>query len=311
MRSGTPSPRTCRARRPAGGAGAGSGRCAGSWKRSCTWTGPGAQAVPARGLAALADGIRVLRRLARRRHPGPAARQAGRPGPGRRRAEHRADRGGNRLPAGPRRRYRAEGHPRLGQCQEGHVRKRNIAVDTIGPLLAVVITAASVQDRDAARPLLWNLHRACRRIRLIWADAVYAGKPSAWAAAWKMRIQIVARRNPHAFEVLPRRWVVERTFAWICKHCRTVRDYERLTASHEAMILWDMIRPDGPPLDPAHPFTEPSLRAAATPRWSAPVSPADLYARPARYARRSLPSSCRRCFGAGRSEASRRKSPRR
>jgi len=55
--------------------------------------------------------------------------------------------------------------------------------------------------------------------------------------------QIVARRNPHAFEVLPRRWVVERTFAWISKHRRTVRDYEyeRLPASHEAMIIWAMI----------------------------------------------------------------------
>ncbi|HEX3193748.1 MAG TPA: IS5 family transposase [Streptosporangiaceae bacterium] len=120
-------------------------------------------------------------------------------------------------------------------------RKRHIAVDAMGLLLAVVITAASVQDRDAARPLLWNLHRACRRIRLIWADAVYTGKLSAWAAAMKMNLQVVARRNPHAFEVLPRRWVVERTFAWISKHRRTVRDYERLPASHEAMILWAMI----------------------------------------------------------------------
>jgi putative transposase len=120
-------------------------------------------------------------------------------------------------------------------------RKRHIAVDTTGLLLAVVITAASVQDRDAARPLLWNLHQACRRIRLIWADAVYAGKLSGWAASLKMTLCIVARRNPHAFEVLPRRWVVERTFAWISKHRRTVRDYERLPASHEAMILWAMI----------------------------------------------------------------------
>ena len=59
-------------------------------------------------------------------------------------------------------------------------RKRHIAVDSMGLLLAVVITAASVQDRDAARPLLWNLHRTSRRIRLIWADAVYTGKLAAW-----------------------------------------------------------------------------------------------------------------------------------
>jgi transposase len=119
-------------------------------------------------------------------------------------------------------------------------RKRHIAVDSMGLVLAVVVTAASVQDRDAARPLLWNLRRTSRRIRLIWADGVYAGKLSTWAAAMKMTLQIVSRRQPHAFEVLPRRWVVERTFAWISKHRRTVRDYETLPTSHEAMILWAM-----------------------------------------------------------------------
>ncbi len=118
--------------------------------------------------------------------------------------------------------------------------KRHLAVDSLGLLLAVVITAASVQDRDGARPLLWNLRRACRRVRLVWADAVYTGRLTAWAAALKMKIQIVAKRNPHAFEVLPRRGVVERTFAWISKYRRTVRDYERLAASHEAMVLWAM-----------------------------------------------------------------------
>jgi transposase len=120
-------------------------------------------------------------------------------------------------------------------------RKRHIAVDAMGLVLAVVITAASVQDRDGARPLLWNLHRACRRIRLIWADAAYTGKLAAWAAALKITVQVVARREQHVFEVLPRRWVVERTFAWISKHRRTVRDYEQLPASHEAMILWAMV----------------------------------------------------------------------
>ena len=119
-------------------------------------------------------------------------------------------------------------------------RKRHIAVDSMGLVLAVVITAASVQDRDAARPLLWNLHRTSCRVRLIWADSVYAGKLGPWAASMKMTLQIVARRKAHTFEVLPRRWVVERTFAWISKHRRTVRDYETLPASHEAMILWAM-----------------------------------------------------------------------
>jgi transposase len=121
-------------------------------------------------------------------------------------------------------------------------RKRHIAVDTSGLLLAVVITAANVQDRQGARPLLWNLHRSCRKVRLIWADAGYAtSKLTAWAAAMKITLQVVAKRDRHVFEILPRRWVVERTFAWISKHRRTVRDYEHLPASHEAMITWAMI----------------------------------------------------------------------
>jgi putative transposase len=120
-------------------------------------------------------------------------------------------------------------------------RKRHIAVDTMGLVLDVVITPASVQDRQGARPLLWNTHRACPRVRLIWADAGYSGKLAAWAQTLKMTLRIVAKRDRHAFEVLPRRWVVERTFAWISKHRRTVRDYEHQPASHEAMILWAMI----------------------------------------------------------------------
>jgi transposase len=121
-------------------------------------------------------------------------------------------------------------------------RKRHIAVDTAGLVLAVVVTAASVQDRDAARPLLWNLARACTRIRLAWADAGYAGKLTAWAAtSLKITVEIVCKRDAHAFEVLPRRWVVERTLAWITTHRRCARDYERLPASHEAMVLWAMI----------------------------------------------------------------------
>src|SRR5499427_3952919 len=122
-------------------------------------------------------------------------------------------------------------------------RKRHIAVDATGLLLDAVITAASVQDRDAARPLLWNLHRACPRVRLVWADAGYqASRLTTWANAQHITLQIVRRPDDlHTFQVLPRRWVVERTFAWIGKHRRTVRDYERLPASHEAMILWAMI----------------------------------------------------------------------
>jgi transposase len=120
-------------------------------------------------------------------------------------------------------------------------RKRHLAVDTLGLLLAIVVTAASVQDRDGAQPLLWRLRLGCRGILLVWADAAYAGRLVAWAtAALGLRVQLVRRRLAHAFEVLPRRWVIERTFAWLSRYRRTVRDYERLPAHHQAMVQWAM-----------------------------------------------------------------------
>jgi transposase len=121
--------------------------------------------------------------------------------------------------------------------------KRHIAVDTLGLLLTMLVTAASVQDRDAAKPLLWNLRRAFPSIKLTWADGGYAGKPVTWAKTWlRLRVQIVKRPDDlHTFKVLPRRWVVERTLSWITRHRRTVRDYERLAAHHETYVYWSMI----------------------------------------------------------------------
>jgi transposase len=108
-------------------------------------------------------------------------------------------------------------------------RKRHIAVDAIGLLLTVLITAAGVQDRDGAKPLLWNLRKAFPGIKLAWADSGYAGKLVTWAkTALKLKLQVVRRTELHKFVVLPRRWVVERTFAWITRSRRMVRDYERL-----------------------------------------------------------------------------------
>ena len=122
-------------------------------------------------------------------------------------------------------------------------RKRHIAVDTIGLLLTVLITAASIQDRDAAKPLLWNLKKAFPAIKLAWADGIYAGKLVAWAiTALKLTLEIVRRPDDlHTFKVLPRRWVVERTLAWITRCRRTVRDYERLPEHHETIVYWAMI----------------------------------------------------------------------
>jgi transposase len=122
-------------------------------------------------------------------------------------------------------------------------RKRHIAVDTTGLLLDVVVTPASTQDRVAARPLLWNVRRACPKVSLAWADGGYAGKLLPWASATLgLTVQIVKRPDDqHTFQVLPRRWVVERTLAWITAYRRCARDYERLTSHHEAMLLWAMI----------------------------------------------------------------------
>ena len=122
-------------------------------------------------------------------------------------------------------------------------RKRHIAVDTIGLLLTIPITAASVQDRDAAKPLLWNLRKAFPGLQLAWADGGYAGKLVTWAkTALKLTLHIVKRPDDlHTFKVLPRRWVVERTLAWITRCRRTVRDYERLPAHHETIVYRAMI----------------------------------------------------------------------
>jgi transposase len=123
-------------------------------------------------------------------------------------------------------------------------RKRHIAVDTMGLLLCVLVTAASTQDRDGARPLLEQLVASFRRIQLIWADGGYAGRLIEWTrTTLKITLQIVKRSDTTAgFTVLPRRWVVERTLAWITRHRRCVRDYERLPQHHEAMVRWSMIR---------------------------------------------------------------------
>jgi transposase len=120
--------------------------------------------------------------------------------------------------------------------------KRHIAVDTLGLLLTVLVTAASVQDRDGAMPLLERMRHACLRIALVWADSAYAGRLVGWAAEkLALRLEIVKRTDDmQGFVVLPRRWVVERTLAWITRRRRCVRDYERLAESHEAMARWAM-----------------------------------------------------------------------
>ena len=119
-------------------------------------------------------------------------------------------------------------------------RKRHIAVDSNGWLLAVLVTAASVQDRDAGHRLVALVRERFCTVRKVWADGGYAGRLVTWAATvLALTITIVKRTDDvSGFVVLPRRWVVERSFGWLARHRRLVRDYERLPEHHEAMVLW-------------------------------------------------------------------------
>lgn len=122
-------------------------------------------------------------------------------------------------------------------------RKRHIVTDTCGWLLAVLVTGAHVQDRDAGRLLMWVLRTVFPTIRLVWADGGYAGKLVDYATTMLgITVQIVSKLAGQAgFVVLHRRWCVERTFSWLNRCRRTVRDYERLPAHHAAMVYWAMI----------------------------------------------------------------------
>src|SRR5215510_5657394 len=122
-------------------------------------------------------------------------------------------------------------------------RKRHIAVDMEGFLLAVVVTAASVGDRMGAKLLVIALLNTCTRLQLIWADSGYDGTPLAgWVqAVARISVQVIKRTELHVFNVVPRRWVVERTFGWLMRYRRLVRDYERRPEHHEAMVYWATI----------------------------------------------------------------------
>ena len=123
-------------------------------------------------------------------------------------------------------------------------RKRHLLVDTLGLLLAIVVTAASVQDREGARLLLARLGGACKKLRLIWVDGGYRGQLLDWVAAHcRFRLRVVLRpEEQKRFAVLPRRWVVERTFAWFNHHRRLSKDYERQETTSETMMRIVMIR---------------------------------------------------------------------
>jgi len=123
-------------------------------------------------------------------------------------------------------------------------RKRHIVVDTLGMLLAVVVHGADQQDDSGARLVLSALRENMKRVRLIFADSAYGrnGLPSFVKQTLGFVIELVRRpKGTIGFAVLPKRWIVERTFAWIGRCRRHSKDYERNPATSEAMIYISMI----------------------------------------------------------------------
>jgi len=142
-------------------------------------------------------------------------------------------------------------------------RKRHIFVDTAGLLLKVVVHQANIQDREGVQPLLEPVKAIFTRMKKVWLDQGYTGKGRKWIEqemGWEVEIVrhawsgirgVWAPKDveinwdeiiPPGFHVLPRRWVVERTFAWIGRNRRMSKDYEYLTSSSESMICLTMIR---------------------------------------------------------------------
>ena len=125
-------------------------------------------------------------------------------------------------------------------------RKRHLLVDTLGLLLGVHVTPASTPEREGAQALLARVLPWLVWLRLLWVDGGYTGAAfAAWVRGLRPKLVVtVVKRSDHAsgFTVLPRRWVVERTFGWLMRHRRLVRDYETTEASAEAFVLLAMIR---------------------------------------------------------------------
>ncbi len=117
-------------------------------------------------------------------------------------------------------------------------RKRHILVDTAGNLLNVVVHRANLPDRDGAYFVLEDITTLAPELQLIWADQAYTGALiDDVQSQHGITLEIVAKlTDQEGFVVLPRRWVVERTFAWLCRYRRLSKDYEQRTEYSEAWV---------------------------------------------------------------------------
>lgn len=124
-------------------------------------------------------------------------------------------------------------------------RKRHILVDVLGLVLAVVVHSAGIQDRDGAKLVLDRTRGRPRfaKLKLVWADGGYAGALVDWVRSTFPRVLEIVKRpaDSKGFVLLPRRWVVERTLAWLGRHRRLSKDYEERTDTSEAMVHIAMI----------------------------------------------------------------------
>ncbi len=121
-------------------------------------------------------------------------------------------------------------------------RKRHILVDTLGLLLSAKVLTADIQDRDGAKILFSEIKEQMPRLRLVWADGGYRGKLIEWVAVQCLWILEIVKRNDSLkqFVVLPKRWIVERTFSWLNRNRRLSKDYERKIESSEAFLYFSM-----------------------------------------------------------------------
>ncbi len=124
-------------------------------------------------------------------------------------------------------------------------RKRHIVTDTLGLLVGLIVHAADIQDRDGAPEVLKSIRHRFPRLRHLFADAAYAGPKleGALEVIGRWKLEIIKRSDTaQGFELLPRRWVVERTFAWLNRCRRLAKDWEKSIASAQAWILVANIR---------------------------------------------------------------------
>lgn len=121
--------------------------------------------------------------------------------------------------------------------------KRHIIVDTLGLVLAVVIQSASVQDRDGAVDVVSKMLESWKKVIKIFADGGYRGELiKTIKTRFKIELEIIKRDELHTFKILPKRWIVERTFSWIDTNRRNSKNYERLNNTSVAMVHLSAIR---------------------------------------------------------------------